>query len=129
MRAKQLVNFLALFSLILGIFHFYLYQGSVYYLQLNALANNFLAYIFAFLRIITMLAMSLMRLLQRFFTSIISFIVYLWMGFSLLLFTGFFIADLLWIMLNLISPESASLHLQKNFDYFNCDYFSCEFIN
>jgi hypothetical protein len=116
-RAKQIVIFLTLFSLILGMLHFYLYQRSVYYLQPNAAGENSLAYIFGSLTVFTLLAMPLIRLLPRFFASVISFIIYPWMGFGLLLITGFFIADLLWIALNLISPESASLQLQKDFGF------------
>lgn len=117
-RTKQIITFLALFSLILGTLHFYLYQRSIYYLQLDVFGQNFLAYIFGFLMIVTLLAMPLSRLLPRSWASVISWIVYPWMGLGLLLITGFFFADLLWFTLNLISANSAlslSLSLQKNF--------------
>lgn len=114
-RTKQIATFLALFSLLLGMLHFYLYQRSVYYLQLDDFGQNFFGGIFAFLMIATLLALPLSRMLPRFFASVISWIVYPWMGFGLLLISGFFLADFLWIILNLISSHSISLHLQKNF--------------
>ncbi|MCE3254659.1 MAG: putative integral rane protein [Rickettsiaceae bacterium] len=114
-RTKQIASFLTLFSLLLGMLHFYLYQRSAYYLQLDAFGQNLLAGIFGFLMIITLFALPLSRLLSRFLASAISFIIYPWMGFGLLLISGFLIADFLWIALNLISPNSASLQLQKNF--------------
>lgn len=113
-RTKQITIFLGLVSIILGILHCYLYQRSVYYLQLNGGAQNFLAFTLASLMIVTLLAMPLMRMLPRFLSSLLSFIVYPWMGFGLLLITGFFITDFLWIGLNLILPNSASLELQRN---------------
>ena len=117
-RTKQIAIFLALFSLILGMLHFYLYQRSVYYLQPDLFGQNFLALTFGSLMIVTLLAMPLSRLLPRPLASIISWIVYPWMGLGLFLITGFFVADLLWICLNIISLNSSlslSAQLQKDF--------------
>lgn len=114
-RPKKIVIFLSLFSLILGMLHFYIYQRSLYYLQPSPGFENFFAYFFASLMILTLAAMPLMHVLPRFFATAISFIVYPWMGFGLLLISGFFIADFLWIALNLISTTSLSSQLQKNF--------------
>lgn len=114
-RAKKIVIFLSLFSLILGMLHFYLYQRSVYYLQPDTDLANFLSYLFGSLMILTLAAMPLTRVLPRSFATALSFIVYPWMGFGLLLITMFFIADLLWIPLNLIATISLSSQLQKTF--------------
>ncbi len=117
-RTKQIITFLSVFSLILAMLHFYLYQRSIYYLQLEDLGRNILLCVFSSLMMITLLAMPLSRILPRFFASIISWIVYPWMGLGLMLITGFFLADLLWLALNFISLNSSiflSPQLQKNF--------------
>jgi hypothetical protein len=114
-RTKQIIIFLSLFSLILGMLHFYLYQRSVYYLQLDVFSRNILAYVFGSLMIVTLFAIPLSRVLPRFFVLLISWIVYPWMGLGLMLVTGFFFADLLWIALNLLAPISPSSEFQKNF--------------
>ncbi len=117
-RAKQMVIFLSLFSLILGALHFYLYQRTAYYLQLDFFAKTLCATILASLMVITIVAMPLSRALPGVFAKIISWIVYPWMGLGLLLITGFLIADLLWLSLNIIALNSSFIlatQLQKNF--------------
>ena len=114
-RKRHLITFLSIFALILGILHFYIYQRSVYYLQLDSTNQIYAAAILASLAILTLLALPLRHVLGRWFAAFTAWIIYPWMGCGLLLFSGFLIADFIWLLINSLATISPSLTLQKNF--------------
>ncbi|MDE1900556.1 MAG: metallophosphoesterase [Alphaproteobacteria bacterium] len=117
-RFKQIARFLAVFSLILGMTHYYLYQRIAYYLELGAGARVILGCGLACLAVATALGLPLTRSLPRWAATLVSWVVYLWMGVWFLLFIGFLATDILWLSLNLLFPHAIfepSACLQEGF--------------
>ena len=105
---RSLIIFVAIFALILGVTHFYLYARIAYYLQPDPFQSAALAWGFVGVTLLVVIALPLSHLLPRRPASLISWMTYPWMGLSLLLLTGFLAADLMWLTLNIVGAVTGS---------------------
>jgi len=101
-RTRQILIFLAMFSLILGASHFYMFERLSYYFQLTEYQKLSTALLLGGLSLLTLVALPLGRVLPRSAAAILAWIVYPWMGIALLLFVTLLATDAVWLLLQLV---------------------------
>lgn len=101
-RARQILNFLVIFALILALSHFYMYERICYYLQLADGQRLFAGLVLGGFALLTWVALPLGRALPRAAATAMAWIAYPWMGIALLLFTALVATDIVWLLLNLL---------------------------
>jgi predicted MPP superfamily phosphohydrolase len=87
-----------MFALILAATHFYMFERLSSYLDLDAGQRFMTGLILGGLALLTLIAIPLSRLLPRRAASVLSWIVYPWMGISLLMFVIILATDIIWIL-------------------------------
>jgi predicted MPP superfamily phosphohydrolase len=112
-HSRKIFTFLGVFALILAISHFYMFERISYYLQLTAEQRIFTALLLGSLALFTLIVLPASRALPRVAVTILSWIIYPWMGIALLLFVLLLATDVVWLLLQLILtnhlPESRGL--------------------
>ncbi len=93
--------------------HFYIFERLSYYLQLTDNSRIFLALVLAGLSLLTLIGLPLSRTLSHKTATMMSWIIYPWMGIAFMLFTTMLVTDMVWLLLKLIPkdhlPEQAIL--------------------
>ncbi len=98
---RQMLTFLGIFAFILASSHFYMFMRISYYLQLTESQRIFVACILGGLSLLTLVAIPLSRVLHRRFATILSWLIYPWMGIALLMFVTLLATDVIWLLLKL----------------------------
>lgn len=104
-RTKQIFTFLTIFACILVCSHLYMFLRLSYYLQLTGNQRIVLASVLGSLAFFTLVALPVSRMLPRRVANILTWIIYPWMGFALLLFVTLLATDVIWMLLHFVPTQ------------------------
>lgn len=113
-RIKQIAIFLGMFALILAATHFYMFERLDFYLQPTPMHRAMLAFLLGGFPCLTLVSIPLSRILPRPAASVLTWIVYPWMGIALFMFVTLVAADILWLFLQFVpASQPRELYLQQ----------------
>ena len=119
-RAGHVIIFLGLFAVIFAASHFYLFARFSHYLQLSTGQRRVVALFFSVLGVLTLVALPLSRILPREAAAALTWAVFPWMGFVLLMLVVMLATDAAWLVLKLapvplMHDAARRLFLQRAF--------------
>ncbi len=101
-RTMHVSIFLVIFAAILTVSHLYIFWRLSSYLQLDETARWILGCALGFMGVATLVALPLSRTLPHNAASVLSWVVFPWMGCLLLLLVSVIITDIVWIASHLL---------------------------
>ena len=102
-RIRQLVIFLGMFTIILAASHFYMFERISYYLQLTPNNRRLTAFLLVLLPGLIVVSIPLKRILPKSAESVLTWIIYPWMGIALFMFITLAATDILWLVVQILA--------------------------
>ncbi|NVN92525.1 MAG: metallophosphoesterase [Desulfuromonadales bacterium] len=107
-RTGHMVVFLGFFAIVIALSHFFLFAHISYFLQLPDGQRRIPALLLGGLAVLTFISIPVSRMLPREAEKAFAWIVFPWMGLTLLMIVSMLAADMFWLLLNLV--PAAPIH-------------------
>lgn len=96
--------FVGIIALIIALSHLYLFARISYFLQLAGGQRKFTALLLGVLAVLTFSFLPVSRMLPRTVETAFAWVVFPWLGFTLLMLVSMLATDVFWLLINLLQP-------------------------